>query len=942
MTTVATAPPIPEKSSLRKQSTVSIDTSSITNITSATTPEQQQVEEPTTTNKSRYTEQFDLIPPPELLEALALSTPDNNDNNNNRRNKPSTTHKTLRPFMQSSPSSNSLTTNNDPTLPSPSTSTSRPPLSNAAFWSSSSISRSFSARNLSNHKLSDLSESEDNSSTISKPVSNKSKKQAKKKKSKLFGGSSKSTPTPKPSTSTSTTATATKQHHTHDVVKKEYNKEDDNTNGIGGDYVKTSGPRVPTIFSLNRAEVIITRLDYWQHLLKAVINWLEELVKISFQNSRCYSQRALPTLKEDIGDTSSENAMATVQAGLQMLSMQLATEEKDFGKKIQQDYLPGLIKLRKDAKEMIRGLKEEPELVMDELLRLAETTRKSMTQLNRYCKAAETYPVEHDPWLANLYVLRQLKHEIDEENRMRKLMVPIQKGTAAYEERVLEQLKPAIEFCYKKLAPGLWEGSEENDTPFKLVMEQLVPSMEWNSFFDIKKKDLVNEENPLKDYLKINYPNKLNPKVMTVSKGVLERRTGVLKQYTERFYVLSQCGYLHQFTMDDKVSPERSIYIPETTIIPSIDISHFGDNEKTKGPFTFEIHKRGTQVLQRDRTFYFRTNSREELVSWCRVLCDVSTAAQGTRMISAPIPMKQLPSDSASSSSVEGGDQLKKSNGSIISIPTVKSVRSNLTATPPVAQPKSPARQAAALTNNSTTTDTKTDVSDEKTQVSTATTAITEVATTSSSSTFDNNETVAETSNNTKVEKIADDTPPMKITDAAAAKAAAEQAKADDHAKETTETTTTTNGYHNDIPPASIADVDDDDDDTASIMTARAIPHESTSTSTQEEKKVEKEETSSSTSKKEEKRPAPLNLERPESRASIVTDSESSVYFSSTSGPPSPASSNGSVPDHHFDFPALQDNNNNNNRRNNGQDDEDDEPSTPKPEFYQPMLNFTI
>ena len=121
-------------------------------------------------------------------------------------------------------------------------------------------------------------------------------------------------------------------------------------------------------------------------------------------------------------------------------------------------------------------------------------------------------------------------------------MVPIQRGTAAYEARVLEQLKPAIEFCYKKLSPGLWKGTEDNDTPFKLVMEQLIPSTEWSNFYDTKKKDLVDEENPLKDYLKINYPNKSNPKVMTVAKGVLERRTGVLKQYAERYYVLSQCN----------------------------------------------------------------------------------------------------------------------------------------------------------------------------------------------------------------------------------------------------------------------------------------------------------------------------------------------------------------------------------------------------------------
>ncbi|KAI9497337.1 hypothetical protein BDB00DRAFT_868381 [Zychaea mexicana] len=885
-----TAPPVPEKSRLRKQSTVSIDTTATTATTANNTAgnsanvEQQQL------SKSRYTEQFDLIPPPELLEALSSSTV---DNDSKRSNKPSTTHKTLRPFLYSSNS----TTTIEQVQPSPNNSTSRPPISNATFWSSSSISHSFSARNLSSYKLSDLSEPEDNSSVKNKPATTPNKKQAKKSKSKLFGSSvslSKSTPTT-----------------SHEQTNKSTNNEEE-------EYVKTSGPRVPTIFSLNRADVIISRLDYWQHLLKAVINWMEELVKISFQNSRCYSQRALPVLKEDIGDTSDDekNAMATVQAGLQMLSIQLANEEKEFGKRIQQDFLPGLIKLRKDAKEMIRGLKEEPELVMDELLRYAETTRKSMTQLNRHCKAAETYPVEHDPWLANLYVLRQLKHEVDEENRMRKLMMPIQKGTAAYEARALEQLKPAIEFCYKKLAPGLWEGSEENDTPFRLVMEHIAPSTEWKSFYESKKKDLVNEENPLKDYLKINYPNKLNPKVMTVAKGIMERRTGVLKQYTERYFVLSQCGYLHQFTMGDKVSPERSIYIPECTVVPSIDISHFAENDKTDGPYTFEIHKRGTQVLQRDRVFYFRTNSREELLSWCRVLCDVSSVAQGTRMIPHPITNTSSatrPSDSVSSSassSVEG--QHNKKNSSTVSVPTIRSVRSNMTATPPAAsQPNNTAATASMTTTSSTrvlvtstTTDTKTTMeADEKTETSAS-----EAATPASSSSNGINGT---------------------------------------------------NGHrHISFPSATSAAVDDDEDDAASIKTARATadePEQEQSKKDEEQKKKKPQEKNphneahetEKEEKNEEQHQQPTFV-RPESRASTVDDSESSVYFSSTSGPPSPTSTTSSIPDHHFEFPALQDDDDSNNYNSNRidrqleNDGEEDEPSTPRAQFYQPMLNFSI
>lgn len=138
--------------------------------------------------------------------------------------------------------------------------------------------------------------------------------------------------------------------------------------------------------------------------------------------------------------------------------------------------------------------------------------------------------------------MRQLKREVDEENRLRELMVPLQKGTAAFEARVLEHIKPAIAFCYEHLAPALWDGTDDAETaPFKLLLDQLLPDHEWMRFYERNKKDLVPEQNPRKDYMNINYPNKLNPCVMTLAKGILGRQTGVRKQFTERFYVLSQC-----------------------------------------------------------------------------------------------------------------------------------------------------------------------------------------------------------------------------------------------------------------------------------------------------------------------------------------------------------------------------------------------------------------
>lgn len=144
-------------------------------------------------------------------------------------------------------------------------------------------------------------------------------------------------------------------------------------------------------------------------------------------------------------------------------------------------------------------------------------------------------------------MLRQLKKEVDEENRLRLLMIPIQQDAQAFEKRLLDLVKPTVQYCYETLAPGMWDGTDDKDTaPFSLLMDQIMPNFEWDRFAELQKKDLVNEKHPTKDYLRINYPNKFHPMVMTLLKGKMERKYGVRKQFTERNYVLSQGKKLYR------------------------------------------------------------------------------------------------------------------------------------------------------------------------------------------------------------------------------------------------------------------------------------------------------------------------------------------------------------------------------------------------------------
>lgn len=126
---------------------------------------------------------------------------------------------------------------------------------------------------------------------------------------------------------------------------------------------------------------------------------------------------------------------------------------------------------------------------------------------------------------------------MSEENRLRTLMVPIQKTMQDFEVRLLKSVEEGLKVCFDQ--PGALTDAQLSTIQSSL--NQAI-SNNWTTFAAMNKKDIVDENNPLKHYLNINYTCKNDPLVMTVHKGQLERKSGVLNnKYTQRFCVITKC-----------------------------------------------------------------------------------------------------------------------------------------------------------------------------------------------------------------------------------------------------------------------------------------------------------------------------------------------------------------------------------------------------------------
>lgn len=140
--------------------------------------------------------------------------------------------------------------------------------------------------------------------------------------------------------------------------------------------------------------------------------------------------------------------------------------------------------------------------------------------------------------LPSLVVTIQIKKQVKEENRLHEAMLALQRQIAAFEGGIIEQIKTTVRTFYDWHSKDM-SNFKQMATVVAAVLERLQPDTEWKGFIELHKNLLVNENARLKEPDDINYPNKDNPLVATVKQGRMERKTGVLKNFNDRYYVLT-------------------------------------------------------------------------------------------------------------------------------------------------------------------------------------------------------------------------------------------------------------------------------------------------------------------------------------------------------------------------------------------------------------------
>jgi hypothetical protein len=179
-------------------------------------------------------------------------------------------------------------------------------------------------------------------------------------------------------------------------------------------------------------------------------------------------------------------------------------------------------------------------------------------------------------------------------------------------------------------------------------VENFVAAQHWDVFVATNPdaKRLISPSAPLRDTLKITYPNMDSEWLKPLKKGLFERKKRYTRTYRESFFVMTPSGFLHEYSEDSSEeegdSPLFTLYLPECILGGP---SSIGEGRSTKHKFFVEgaaSSKTNSKGITRSSSikktlrvgtgggskhaWSFKFRSREDMLAWHEAMMKFSSA----------------------------------------------------------------------------------------------------------------------------------------------------------------------------------------------------------------------------------------------------------------------------------------------------------------------------
>ncbi|KAI9289687.1 hypothetical protein BC943DRAFT_356640 [Umbelopsis sp. AD052] len=381
---------------------------------------------------------------------------------------------------------------------------------------------------------------------------------------------------------------------------------------------------------INPAATISDRLHAWRSLLKNLAIFWKEISAAHSQTAKGYT-KGVGVIEIPFQDSGlhfrEEGGVQTVWAATREYAVHQAKHHNDYSLFLDRAIIQGLRSVKKEVKAMIHSINTDDRLKTERLYRYREQADILQTKLNKYIQLVHQNP-EHamdktDPYIINACLLEQMIKLYKEENRLHASMINLQGEYAIFERKIVENARSVI----RSLLEYKTQDQYLTDHTVKTIMDNfdnLEADCEYKVFFERHQKELVPANAAYRNLNDIQYENQKHPLVMPSKVGFIERKTFVTKNWVEHKYALTPTGYLHEYRSekDFPCNPEKSIFIPHTTVVGREDNMHHD--------YIFEIRGRNNskgklmKSLDRDKNYILRTRTGDDMQAWMDLLTPMS------------------------------------------------------------------------------------------------------------------------------------------------------------------------------------------------------------------------------------------------------------------------------------------------------------------------------
>ncbi|KAI9702865.1 MAG: hypothetical protein M1836_008079 [Candelina mexicana] len=324
------------------------------------------------------------------------------------------------------------------------------------------------------------------------------------------------------------------------------------------------------------SRLLLERLQAWKHACGYLENYISATEKIHRAHSKEY-EKLLKTVSDPLkeGHHFEQNlgGIAGLFENVRSNTQAIANSHLETEKNLKGSVLPILARLHTEIKHKnkeLSGGAAKGSKAVDKARNLTQKHIELLGQsIGSFTSTGGKVEPSHDPYILQKGVEYRLHRQILEENNNREDLLAVQNSFKAFESHIIQTIQQAMS-SFRQIVGAQADTTKHMYSDMDERSTHIPLDFEWNGFVKRNSNILIDPREPQRSMSNVNFPNQNHHATQPLIAGSLERKSRVIKTYSNGYYVVTPAKYLHEFKDDDHIrkdpTPELSLYLPDCVV----------------------------------------------------------------------------------------------------------------------------------------------------------------------------------------------------------------------------------------------------------------------------------------------------------------------------------------------------------------------------------------